>query len=65
MDKGIRFEVTQFVKVFARFGDKYETAEGGIPYTVDNWDDLQNLLMTLIDFGEDRIKFEVRKREVE
>jgi hypothetical protein len=30
-------------------------------YTVNNWDDLQNLLMTLIDYSDVSIRFEVKK----
>ena len=64
MDKGIRFEVTQFFKVCAKFDDEWKLSEGQTNYTVDNWDDLQNLLITLIDFGDDETKFRVRKQEV-
>ena len=64
MNKEIRFEVTQFFKVCAKFGDEWKLSEGQTNYTVDNWDDLQNLLMTLIDFGDDETKFKVRKQEV-
>ena len=64
MDKEIRFEVTQFFNVYAKFDDEWKHSEGQINYTVGNWDNLQNLLMTLIDFGDDETKFRVRKQEV-
>ena len=64
MDKKIRFEVTQFVNVYAKFDNEWKISEGQTNYTVDNWDDLQNLLITLIDFGDDETKFRVRKQEV-
>ncbi len=64
MDKRIRFEVTQFFNVYAKFDNEYKLSEGQTNYTVDNWDDLQSLLITLIDFGATETKFKVRKEEV-
>ena len=59
-----RFKVTQFVNDYVQVGDEYRRVEAESKYEVHNYDDLQNLLMTLIDFGADRVKFEVRKEEV-
>ena len=60
-----RFTVTQFVKDFTQVGEEYKTIEARNKFVVDNFDDLQNLLMTLIDFNKGSIKFEVDKEEVE
>ena len=61
---GIKFKVIQFVKDYVKVVDEYRHVEAESKYEVSNYDDLQNLLLTLIDFGEDRIKFEVKKEEV-
>lgn len=64
MDKGIRFKVTQYVKDYVKVGDEYRHVEAESKYEVYSYDDLQNLLLTLIDFGSGTLKFEVRKEEV-
>lgn len=59
-----KFEVTQFAKDCVKVGDEYRRVEAEIKYEVKNYDDLSNLLLSLIDFGTDRVKFEVKKEEV-
>ena len=59
-----RFKVTQYISDYVKVGDEYRHVEAESKYEVHNYDDLQNLLLTLIDFGTDRVKFEVRKEEV-
>ena len=59
-----RFTITQFVKDFTQVGEEYKTVEVRNRFVADNFDDLQNLLMTLIDFSKGSIKFEVDKEEV-
>ena len=58
-----RFKVTQFINDYVKVGDEYRHVEARNKYEVSNYDDLQNLLLTLIDFGADRVKFEVEKEE--
>ena len=60
-----RFKVTQFVRDYIKVGDEYRHVEAESKYEVNNYDDLQCLLLTLIDFGADRVKFEVRKEVIE
>lgn len=60
-----RFKVTQFVRDYIKVGDEYRHVEAESKYEVNNYDDLQSLLLTLIDFGADRVKFEVRKEVIE
>ena len=57
----MKFKVTEFFKKFVKVGDDYQNVEVEKYYTVDNWDDLQNLLMTLIDYSDVSIRFEVKK----
>lgn len=60
----IEFRVKQYVSDYVKVGDEYQRIEAKSDYKVSNYDDLQNLLMTLIDFGSETLKFEVEKREV-
>ena len=55
------FKVTEFIKKYMKVGDDYQYVEAEKYYTADTWDDLQNLLMTLIDFSDVSIRFEVKK----
>lgn len=57
----MKFKVTEFIKKYMKVGDDYQYVEVEKYYTADNWDDLQNLLMTLIDFSDRSIRFEVKK----
>ena len=57
----MKFKVTEFIKKYMKVGDDYQFVEVEKYYTADTWDDLQNLLMTLIDFSDASIRFEVKK----
>jgi len=59
-----RFTVKQIVSNYVRVGEEYQTVEVKNTFEVDNFDDLQSLIMTLIDFSKNDIKFEVSKEEV-
>ena len=60
----MRFEVTQFISDFVKVDEQYKTVEVKNKFVVNNDDDLISLLLTLIDFGEGKLKFEVEKEEV-
>ena len=60
----MRFKVTQFISDFVKVDEQYKTVEVKNKFVVNNYDDLQNLLLTLIDFGDGKLKFEVTKEEV-
>lgn len=59
------FKVTQYIRDYVKVGDEYRHVEAESKYRVKNYDDLQNLLLTLVDFADGRVKFEVAKEEVE
>ena len=61
----MKFKVTEFIKKYMKVGDEYQYVEVEKHYTANNWDDLQNMLMSLIDFSDGPIKFEVRKEAVD
>ena len=44
----MKFKVTEFIKKYMKVGDDYQYVEVEKHYTVDNWDDLQNLLDALM-----------------
>ena len=60
-----RFTVTQIVSDYVSVDGNYKNVEARNKFVVENFDDLQNLIMTLIDFSKNNIKFEVSKEEVE
>lgn len=59
----MKFEVSEFIRdsKYTDVGNDYIRIEVEKKYTVSTWDDLQNLLMTIIDFSNGSVKFEVRK----
>ena len=61
----MKFTVTEFIKKYMKIGDDYQYVEVEKKYSVNNWDDLQNMLMSLIDFSDGPIKLEVRKEAVD
>lgn len=61
----MRFKITQYITDYVKVGDEYRTVEVRNKFVVDTWDDLQNLFLTLIDFTDGKIKFEVEKEVLE
>lgn len=61
----MKFTVIEFIREYVKVGDEYQWVEVKKQYNVKNWDDLQNVLMTLIDFSDGTIKLEVRKEAVD
>ena len=59
----LQFTVTQYVKDYIKIGDEWRNVEVECKYTCHNFDDLENLLLTLIENKND-IKFRVRTEEV-
>ena len=61
----MRFKITQYITDYVKVGEEYRTVEVRNKFAVDTWDDLQNLFLTLIDFTDGKIKFEVEKEVTE
>ena len=59
----MKFRVTQYIPDYVKVGDEYRHVEVENDYEVDNYDDLQNLLLTLIAYSAKDIKFKVAKEE--
>lgn len=60
-----RFTVKQIASNYVKVGEEYQTVEVKNTFEVTSFDDLQSLIMTLIDFSKNDIKFEVSKEEVD
>lgn len=61
----MKFTLTEFIKEWARIDDKYGYVEVKKVYECSNYDDLQNLFLTLVDFSTDTLKFEIKKEIIE
>lgn len=57
------FKLTEFIKEFVHIKEEYGYVEVKKTYEVTNYHDLRNLLLTLIDFSDKKLKFEVEKIE--
>ena len=58
-----KYTITQYVRDYVKIGDEWRTFEVECKYECFNWDDLENLLLTLICNKND-IKFRVKTEEV-
>lgn len=59
----LKFTITQYVRDYVKVGDEWRNVEVECQYICHNYDDLENLLMTLI-CNKDDIKVRVRREEV-
>lgn len=60
---GYKFTLTEIIEKYAHIEDKYGFVEVRKDYVVHNYDDLQNLILTLVDFSEEgkTLNFEIKK----
>jgi hypothetical protein len=62
----VKQKFTDYVEAFrGQPVDEWPRVEATFRYEANNYDDLQNLLLTIIDFSEGTVKFEISKEEVE
>ena len=61
----MKFRITQFITDYVKVGDEYRHVEVENVFEVSNYDDLQNLLLTLIDFSDKDTKFKISKEVME
>ena len=59
----LKFTITQYVRDYIKIGDEWRNVEVECKYECHNYDDLENLLLTLIS-NKDDIKFRVKTEEV-
>lgn len=61
----MRFKMTQFVREFVqKTADDWDYVEVKQKFICPTYDDLQNLILTLVDCSSDSVKFEITKEEV-
>lgn len=48
----MKFKITQYVSGYTRIGDEYKQAELEAHYSCKNWDDMQNLMATIIEASD-------------
>jgi hypothetical protein len=60
---GIKFTLTEKLDKYTNINGEWGDVYFDKVYVINNWDDLQNLIMTLVDYSEDgtTLKFEVKK----
>ena len=61
----MKFIVTEYISKYTKIDDHWGIVEVEKHYYPNTWDDLQNLIGTLIDYADGSIKFEVKKIEEE
>ena len=61
----MKFTLTEYIKEWARIKEEYGYVEVKKVYECSNYDDLQNLFLTLVDFSTDTLKFEIKKEIIE
>lgn len=61
----MKFTLTEFIKEWARIKEEYGYVEVKKVYECGNYDDLQNLFLTLVDFSTDTLKIEIKKEIIE
>ena len=59
----MKFKVTQHIKDCIKIEDEYRHIEAAIPYSCETFDDLKELLLTIIDYSDKPIAFEIEKEE--
>lgn len=61
-----KFTLTEKIRDYVRIDeDEWKHVDVEKKYAVNNYDDLQNLFLTLVDFSTGTLRFEVKKEEVE
>lgn len=62
---GIRFDVKQTVRDYVKVGDEYKNVDVEQRYRCETFEDLKELLLTLVDYSTGTVKFSVSKEEVD
>ena len=61
----MKFTLTEFIKKYMHVDGEFKYVEVTKDYVCFNYDDLQNLFLTLVDFSEGTLKFEIKKENIE
>lgn len=62
-----KFTLTEIIREYTHIREQYGYVDVKKVYVCNNYDDLQNLFLTLVDFTEDEttLRFEVKKETFE
>lgn len=60
-----KFTLTEIIRDFTHIKEEYGYVEVKKVYECSNYDDLQNLFLTLVDFSDGPLKFEIQKEVIE
>ena len=61
----ITFTMTMRVEDYVLVEDKFERVTARKKFTCNNYDDLSNLFLTLVEAGDSTLSIDVDKKEVE
>lgn len=59
-----KFTLTEVIRDYTHIKEEYGYVEVRKVYECSNYDDLQNIFLTLVDFSSGPLKFEITKEEV-
>ena len=59
-----KFTLTEVIRDYTHIKEEYGYVEVRKVYECSNYDDLQNIFLTLVDFSDGPLKFEITKEEV-
>ena len=59
-----KFTLTEIIRDFTHIKEEYGYVEVKKVYECSNYDDLQNLFLTLVDFSDGPLKFEIQKEVI-
>ena len=62
---GITFDVRMAVTTYVKVEDDYQKVEATKKFVLHNYDDLQNLFLTLVESSDDTLKLSIDKKEVD
>ena len=61
----ITFDVRMILTTYTKVGDDYQKVEATKKFVLHNYDDLQNLFLTLVESSDDTLKLSIDKKEVD
>lgn len=63
--KAYKYTLTEIIHEYVRVGNIYDYADVKKVYVCNDYDDLQNLFLTLVSFSDGPLKFEIKKEVIE
>ena len=61
----LKIDMRMVVTTYAKVGDEYQSVEATKKFVCYNYDDLQNLFLTLVEASDDTLKLSIDKKEVD